>query len=207
MPSGTCFFVLLTFILFTNFRTYGVQLRPGQISPRDIRSPVTRVIVDENRTQELKRQAAQRVKNVYQEDTEALTRASGDIDTFFGQVTDLRNPVEVTQTRKVEELTSLLQGVVAERNLKQVNPKQLATYILNAGDDDLERIRQQSHKILADVMDKPITEDALPSVYQQAFEQARSLQFASEAEQIIAIAVCQAVRPNMIFDAEATQKR
>lgn len=200
------FFVLLTFILFTNFRTYGVQLRPGQISPRDIRSPVTRVIVDENRTQELKRQAAQRVKNVYQEDTEALTRASGDIDTFFGQVTDLRNPVEVTQTRKVEELTSLLQGVVAERNLKQVNPKQLATYILNAGDDDLERIRQQSHKILADVMDKPITEDALPSVYQQAFEQARSLQFASEAEQIIAIAVCQAVRPNMIFDAEATQK-
>ena len=200
------FFALLTFILFTNFRTYGLQLRPGQISPRDIKSPVTRVIVDETRTQELKRQAAQKVKNIYQEDTEAFDRASGEIDLFFRQVTGIIKDGGPSKDEKLQQLAGAIQEVVAQKKLKKVNPKALALYLLNVQDEDLEKMRQQSHKILSQVMDKPITEEALPSLYQQAFDLAHSLEFAYEAEEIIAVAVCRAARPNMIFDAEATQK-
>jgi len=200
------FFFVLTFVLFTNFSTRGVQLHPGQISPRDIRSPVTRVIIDESKTQELKRIAATQVKNVYQEDPEALPRSEEDLQVFLGRMQSVKEDTNLDDRQKLAALSGLLKETVAEKGLEGLDTEKLALYLLNAAPEDMERIGQRASKIVQNLMDKPVTSEALPSVYEQAAVQADAAGFALEAEQVIRVAVVQAVRPNMVFDAEATAK-
>ena len=80
------FFLLVIFIISSNFMGAQVDLKPGQISPRNIRSPHTAIITDEARTKELQEKAAQQVRKVYREDREALAEAEQDVSDFLAQV-------------------------------------------------------------------------------------------------------------------------
>lgn len=200
------FFLVLTLILFTNFRTDEVQLRPGQISPREIRSPVTRVIVDEERTAELKRIAASKVQKVYQEDKEALPRSKRQLQVFLDRTNQIRNNEGLAPEEKRAEIDALLTSVIEEKRVSGLDSRRIAQYIVNASADDMSRIQQQSVKIVNDLMSKPITQEALSSAYEQAAAKAYGLGYGLEAQQFIHLAVVQALQPNMIFNMEATQK-
>ena len=195
-----------TLILFTNFRTDEVQLRPGQISPREIRSPVTRVIVDEERTAELKRIAASKVQKVYQEDKEALPRSKRQLQVFLDRTNQIRNNEGLAPEEKRAEIDALLTSVIEEKRVSGLDSRRIAQYIVNASADDMSRIQQQSVKIVNDLMSKPITQEALSSAYEQAAAKAYGLGYGLEAQQFIHLAVVQALQPNMIFNMEATQK-
>lgn len=198
------FFSVAILILFSHFAPKQVMLKPDEVARRNIQSPITAVIIDEKKTKELEKQAASKVQKVYQEDNYALSNTRNSINDFYSNIRNLLNYDE----DKKGQLEELLKGS-EEKNyhfVLQFDYGELASYLLNATPEDLEQMRQASLSIAQELMDKPITDEALESVYKQAEQKIDSLAYSPQAKEIMKIVTIDAIRPNLIFNKEATDK-
>ncbi|MBC7075889.1 MAG: HDIG domain-containing protein [Syntrophomonadaceae bacterium] len=198
------FFSVTILILFSHFAPKQVMLKPDEVARRNIQSPITAVIIDEKKTKELEEQAASKVQKVYQEDNYALSNTRNSINDFYSNIRDLLNYEE----DKKGQLQALLKGSEGKNYHfeLQFDYGELANYLLNATPEDLEQMRQASLSIAQELMDKPITDEALESVYKQAEQKIDSLAYSPQAKEIMKIVTIDAIRPNLIFNKEATDK-
>ncbi|MGR6835428.1 HD family phosphohydrolase [Syntrophomonas erecta] len=198
------FFSVTILILMSNFSPKQVMLRPDEVAGRNIQSNITAVVIDENQTEELRKQAAAKVQKVYQEDKYALANTKSEINQFFTTVQDIlasQNNVQL----QIEYLINSTNNRAKDTNQKIVTSK-LAAYIINTNPEDLEQMRQTSTSIAQAMMGKPITEEALPDIFQQVAAQSENLGFVPQAREIVKIVTVNSLRPNLIFNKEATEK-
>ncbi len=198
------FFSITILIVFSNFNPKQVTLKPDEVARRDIQSNTTSIIIDEAKTEELKKQAADKVQKVYQEDTYALTATKNEINSFFSLVNDIRATGE-DNNDKLQELldTTNKEGRKVEtRN----NSSQLAQYLINATPEDLQQMQATSLSIIPGLMQKPITEENLDGVFDQASKQIDQLEYSLQAREIMKIVTINAIKPNLVFNKEATDK-
>lgn len=199
------FLVLITFILFGSFSASEVTLKPGQISPRNIRAPQTTVIIDEEKTRELKRQAASRVQKIYQENRNAASEALQDVYSFFEQVEAIRN-LEVEEDEKLNRMQAYLISVMREKRLGGYDAARMARYLVSATSRDIDSMKGVAVTIVRDEMGKPITDEALNNVQQTIKSRTSALAFVPEAQKVVEVCLIKAIRPNLIYDVEATAK-
>ena len=120
------------------------MLRPDEVAQEDIQSTINAVVVDEKQTEELRRQAADRVQKVYQEDKYALINTIDDINRFFSTIDDI-----LSTESEVEEHLASLEDLIDSTNSRkdeanlQLHSPTLAQYIINARPEDLELIRRR----------------------------------------------------------------
>jgi len=197
------FFSITILIVFSNFNPKQVTLKPDEVARRNIQSSTTSVIVDEAKTEELKKQAAEKVQKVYQEDTYALTATRNDINSFFSLV----NAVKAGGEGNNDKLKELLDSTNEPINLEtRYNSDQLASYLSNTTPEDLQQMQSTSISIVQGLMKKPITEETLESVFDQAAKQIDQLEYSLQAREVMKIAVINAIKPNLVFNKEATDK-
>jgi len=198
------FFSITILIVFSNFNPKQVTLKPDEVARRDIQSNTTSIIIDEAKTEELRKQAAAKVQKVYQQDTYALTATRNDINSFFGLVNDARATGEdsIDKLQELLDITNTEERKVETRN----NSSQLAQYLNNATPEDLQQMQATSLSIIPGLMEKPITEDNLDGVFDQASNQIDQLEYSLQAREIMKIAVINAIKPNLVFNKEATDK-
>jgi hypothetical protein len=198
------FFSITILIVFSNFNPKQVTLKPDEVARRDIQSNTTSIIIDEAKTEELKKQAAEKVQKVYQEDTYALTATKNEINSFFTLVNDIRAAGEDNN----DELQELLDTTNKEgRTVETRNSSsQLAQYLINATPEDLQQMQATSLSIIPGLMQKPITEENLDGVFDQASKQIDQLEYSLQAREIMKIVIINAIKPNLVFNKEATDK-
>jgi putative nucleotidyltransferase with HDIG domain len=196
------FFSITILIVFSNFNPKQVTLKPDEVARRNIQSSITSVVVDEAKTEELKKQAAEKVQKVYQEDTYALTATRNDINSFFSLVNTIKAGGEGNNDKLKELVDS-----TNELNLEtRYNSNQLADYLSNTAPEDLQQMQSTSISIVQGLMKKPITEETLESVFDQAAKQIDQLEYSLQAREIMKIAIINAIKPNLVFNKEATDK-
>ncbi len=200
------FYLVVTFIVFSNFMGAQLDLKPGQISPRNIRSPNAAIITDEARTRELQEQAAQKVRKVYQEDQDALVEAEQDAHRFFNHIYTIRNNEALNRSEKIKQLRIFILEIVEEHDLEGYVLSELATYLVNSNDNDIESIQDATLVLLNSLMNQPITEEALPTFTTQVKVHSETLSYLASARKVVEIATIDALRPNLIFNAAATQE-
>lgn len=198
------FFSITILIVFSNFNPKQVTLKPDEVARRNIQSNTTSVIIDEAKTEELRRQAAEKVQKVYQEDTYALTATRNEINSFFSLV----NAIRATGEENNDKLRELLDSTNKEgKNIEtKYNANQLASYLSNVTPEDLQQMQATSISIVQNLMQKPITEETLESVFDQAAKQIDQLEYSLQAREIMKITVINAIKPNLVFNKEATDK-
>jgi len=198
------FFSITILIVFSNFNPQQVTLKPDEVARRDIQSNTTSVIIDEAKTEELRDQAAKQVQKVYQEDTYALTATKNEINSFFEIIKNIRNANE-EPNKKLQELfeTTNKEGKGVETEYSYGG---LASYIVNATDEDLQQMQATSISIAENIMQKPITEETLENVYEQVISKINQLQYTVQARDVMKIVVINAIKPNLVFNKEATEE-
>jgi putative nucleotidyltransferase with HDIG domain len=198
------FFSITILIVFSNFNPKQVTLKPDEVARRDIQSNTTSIIIDEAKTEELKKQAANKVQKVYQEDTYALDATRNEINSFFSLVNDIR----VAGENDEEKLQELLDTTNKEgRKVETRNSSsQLAQYLINATPLDLQQMQVTSLSIIPGLMQKPITEENLDGIFDQASKQIDQLEYSLQAREIMKIVIINAIKPNLVFNKEATDK-
>jgi len=198
------FFSITILIVFSNFNPKQVTLKPDEVARRDIQSNTTSIIIDEAKTEELRKQAADKVQKVYQEDTYALTATGNEINSFFSLVNDIRAAGEDNN----DKLQDLLDSTNKEdKNIElRNNSSQLAQYLNNATPEDLQQMQATALSIIPGLMQKPITEETLDSVFDQASKQIDQLEYSLQARETMKIVIINAIKPNLVFNKEATDK-
>lgn len=200
------FFSITILILFSNFNPNQVMLRPDEVAQRNIQSNINASIVDDRQTEELKRQAAEKVQKVYQEDNFALSNTENEINDFYTKINEILELSE--EEDKGSQIEKLLQGINNRENEIELklNTEQMAKYVLNAAPEDLEQMRQTSLIIIRGIMNRPITEEALDEAFNQTQTQIEKLNYSLQAQEIMKIVSVNSIRPNLIFNKEATDK-
>jgi len=200
------FYVLVTLIIFSNFMGSELALKPGQISPRNIRSPHAAIVTDEVRTRELQQQAAEKVRKVYQEDREALQEAERDVNSFFIRINTIRHDEAMPREEKIKQLRVFLTEIINNFELQGYSPAALAAYLVDSSDSNIDKIQDGTLLTVNNLMSQPITEEALPTIFSQVKARSEALSYLPQARSVVEIATIQALRPNLIFNAAATQK-
>ena len=161
------------------------------------------MVIDERQTDELRKQAADKVQKVYQEDKYALVNTNDDINRFFNSVTGILSTADEDHLPPLHDLIESTNTLRDEANLQLHSPT-LAQYIVNAQPEDLELIRQAALSVVQNLLNKPVTDEALPDIYQQAQTQIDSMGYSRTARDIIKLVAINSLRPNLIYNAEAT---
>lgn len=206
------FFITMILILFSNFSSQQVMLRTDEVAKRDIVSNISATIIDEKQTEELKKQAAVKVPENYQEDKYALANVQTDVRVFYSRLNEIlfTNSEETENIDRVEakgEIEDLLNALLLQQTINtSENINDLSKYLLNATADDLEKMEEATLVLINRAMGKTITEEAIEQVYTDISDQIDQLGFSSQAQEIIKIRIITALRPNMIFNKEATNK-
>ena len=143
------------------------------------------------------------MQKVYQEDKYALSNTTSDIENSFVAIDDFINNSENPQEQLVYFLNTTNQESRFELNLSTTR---LADYLIGIEPEDMLLLQETSYNIAKGLMNKPITEEALPDVYEQADQQINSIPYTLEAKEVIKIMTINTIRPNLIFNREATDK-
>ncbi len=197
------FFSVTIFIIFSKFTPTQVRLKPDEVAQRNIQSNITAVVIDEKQSDELRKQAASKVQKVYQGDQYALSNTETEINNFFSTLMEIMNSDD-----KQEKLLDLLDSSSKRKdylNLKY-NQQQLAAYLLNTPISDIETMRQTSIMAVRGIMSKPLTDEAIKGASEQVDKQVDALAFAPQAQEIMKLVISNSLRPNLIFNEEATNK-
>jgi len=197
------FFSVTILIVFSSFSPKQVMLKPDEVAQADIQSKINAVVIDERQTDELRKQAADKVQKVYQEDKYALVNTNDDINRFFNSVTGILSTADEDHLPPLHDLIESTNTLRDEANLQLHSPT-LAQYIVNAQPEDLELIRQAALSVVQNLLNKPVTDEALPDIYQQAQTQIDSMGYSRTARDIIKLVAINSLRPNLIYNAEAT---
>ncbi|MGE5380181.1 MAG: HD family phosphohydrolase [Methylocystaceae bacterium] len=206
----SCYFLVglvLSLLVISRYTTSDLQLKPGQVSPRDISSPVTSVITDDKKTEELRSEAASRVKKVYQEDNQATAQSLKSIDDFYFQITSIRTQAG-TDKEKEARLASYLSERASSKSYdwpSGITAAKLARYLYGIPNTDLQKMHDQTAGLITLAMQNSVTSDTLPQVIKITSQKIGRLSFASEAKQVMILSVVCSLQPNLVFDLEATQ--
>ncbi|MEN6326165.1 MAG: HDIG domain-containing metalloprotein [Syntrophomonas sp.] len=198
------FFSITISILFSSFSPTQVMLRPDEVAERNIQSNINAVVVDERQTEELRKQAAVKVQKVYQEDKYALSNVESEINNYYNNLLDLLSAGD-NQKKQVEELLDSL-SVLKYKDKRNFSNAQLASYIVNTSPEDLGKMRQTSISLVGSVMDKPLTVETMPAAFEQIQKQVDAVAFAPQAREIMKLVIISNLKPNLIFNQEATDK-
>ncbi len=201
------FFTITILILFSNFNPKQVMLKPDEVAQRDIQSNVNATIIDEKQTEELKNQAAAKVQKVYQEDAYALSSAENDIEIFYSNLqnilfTDTEEKMESSQQKS--KLLALLQSTSTRYSDLALENEALADYLLNAKQEDLKQMKEASLSMVQSLMNKPVTDETLAALNEEAVGKIDVLPYSQEAREVIKLVSINSLRPNLIYNEEKT---
>ncbi len=197
------FVAIMTTTMFSASNPQQVSLREDEVAKRNIVSETNAVVVDEKQTEALRDQAASRVQKSYQEDRIALNSARSDVNGAFDNI---NNILISTTADKRTPMRNLLEDLVKRKDFNTgFNLTNLTNYLLTATPEDVTKMREASISIVDQSMDKPITQEALPGIYDEIADQAAKLAFNPAAQQIVQIIAVDAIRPNLIYDQQATE--
>lgn len=197
------FFSVTILIIFSSLSPSQVMLRPDEVAQSDIQSKINAVVIDFEQTEELQKQAAAKVQKVYQEDKYALANTRDDINQFFNTVNEILASEDTDKQAQLEYLITSTNTRSKAAGLN-IDPEALAVYILMATPEDMEKISQASLSIAQELLSKPITDETLPDLYEQAQTRANEQSYVNLARDIIKLVTVNSVRPNLIFNKEAT---
>ncbi|MDD4802693.1 MAG: HDIG domain-containing protein [Syntrophomonas sp.] len=202
--AAISFFAVIFTILFSNFSPQQVMLRTDEVAKRNIVSNINAVIVDEKQTAQLKQQAAAKVQKAYQEDNDAINNARTEVADFYSSLNGL---LQADNPDKKSLIIDLLNTMVQKKNVKPAFDTNASTnYLLVTDPQDIDKMEQATLSAVELAMQKPITEETLGGVYNDVTYQVNNLNFNSLAEEIIDLQAINAIRPNLIYNQEATEK-
>ncbi len=198
------FFTITILILFSNFNPKQVMLKPDEVAQRDIQSTVNATIIDEKQTEELRKQAAAKVQKVYQEDTYALSSAENDIEIFYSNIQDILVADEGIDSQRKAQLLTLLQSTGTRYSDLALENTALADYLLESRPEDLLRMKEASLLVVQSIMNKPVTDETLAGLTEEALNKTDILPYSQPARELIKLVSINSLRPNLIYNEEKT---
>lgn len=182
-----CYFSVLIF----DFFPYTVDVTEKQVAPADIMAPRTVELIDKERTQLLRDQAAREVKPVYELDTMVQFQIINDINLFF-------NVAERSKAKDFVELKKLLPLKITD---------DIAKKIFALKQEQIPSLRKIVIQIVSRVLDKGISPQNLEIVGQLLTEEISKINTSQDIKDLSIVLAKYFIKPNLFLNTAETQRR
>lgn len=203
--QGVLLFLLLTSLLLIVFPALilplfldqsSLQLKVGEVAPREFVAPRTLTFVSEILTERQRENAARAVSDIYTPpDTSIARRQLERLRAALAYITSVRSDTFASPEQKLSDLSAM-----EDIHLNQ----EIAKRILSLSDSRWQAIQQESIIVLEQVMRATIRQDQLEEV-RRSVPTLVSLSFPEEQAAIVSELVKGFVAPNSVFSPELTE--
>jgi cyclic-di-AMP phosphodiesterase PgpH len=195
--------LLSVFVIFATIFSYYYERRQdlsvGDIVPYDLSSPVTVPYYNRIKTEELRQKAEENVPIIYRKNPLIFNAIKEELDFLYKAVQAERRVASKNLQEKILEITKHLGS--------NANASQVAGFLLQADDSNLELVFSSINQIMATILDKGLQEADLADI---SIIIDKRIQESTLAEAlrlpVIAIAT-QKIRSNMSIDEDATNRQ
>lgn len=187
-------YVSLSLLLLFSLLPEAVQLEVGQASPRYIGAP--RTVEDRFTTQKLREQAKQAVPDVYQQDPVVLDDSTKVVQEIFNLIISI-NGQDKTKSEKLELL---------HQSLPMELPDTLLEVGLSLSPEIAREMISSMTSLLQETYGRGIKTEGLASAEEQLISDIGQLELSSKQKTLLVEIAQRTLRPNMIFNAAATER-
>lgn len=204
---GVLFFLAAALVVGSNFLSGGFSFKEGQVCPTNIYATRTIVYVDEEETERLRNEAANRVEKSYQEDADALQRQHGLVNNTFDKIRELRD-AELPPEDKLKQLRSFLTQEIgiSVSDLDDISDNAL-TAMLAASDQELGNAQSLSRNLIQEELRYGLKADGLNSARDNLAYKVTISDIPDQWEPVVSTVLVHILEPNQIFDNETYERR
>lgn len=204
---GVLFFLAAALVVGSNFLSGGFSFKEGQVCPTNIYATRTIVYVDEEETERLRNEAANRVEKSYQEDADALQRQHGLVNNTFDKIRELRD-AELPPEDKLKQLRSFLTQEIgiSVSDLDDISDNAL-TAMLAASDQELGNAQSLSRNLIQEELRYGLKADGLNSARDNLAYKVTISDIPDQWEPVVSTVLVHILEPNRIFDNETYERR
>ncbi|MCE5222621.1 HDIG domain-containing protein [bacterium] len=194
-------YVLIAAVLATFYFSNIVYIKIANIAPEDIYSPINTLYYNRIKTEELQKQAEEKVPVTPRIDPNVLDAVLSDIDNVFFGINDTRNNKIKTQADKIEDLQVYISN--AKADLEVIN------FILNTDTVTLNQLQDITKKSITDLLSLGLWEAEIQKTNE--FQQRIVSTIQSFHPKDVLIKPCllliqKKIQPNMFVDEAATNR-
>ncbi|MGB9846938.1 MAG: phosphohydrolase, partial [Desulfotomaculales bacterium] len=142
--AALLFFLLITALLSIEFVPHRVKLKPGQVSTEDIYAPRSIVFEDKAKTDQLRQEAAAKVPNQYDRDTQVTLNVQRDISNLVTEIGKILEDTSAPEENRLARLRQVLPFSLSEETQSAV---------LKASSRNLQELVQSINSLVAQALD------------------------------------------------------
>ncbi len=192
---GIAVFAVLFVLLAVDFSPTAISgLEISKPSPATVRASRSIELVDEERTQELRLEAAEQVEPVRVFDETGVTKARAEVTLFFQKLTQVLNSEETSATQKTEAVKAILPSVDLERDLD---------WLVSLNAERIKTLRSQAGEITAELMAEKIATEEIEGKREEALRRGLVMED-PRAGRLVGELTADALRVNNIVDRDKT---
>ncbi|GAW30188.1 HD family phosphohydrolase [Carboxydocella sp. ULO1] len=192
------FFLAYFVVLSVNFLPDNINLKVGQVAPKNIFSPSSVVYVDEKATEARRQAAAATIVPVYDQNVTVASKLEEEVTGFFDQIRQARQQTQLNLTDK---------RLLVEKTLTIQVQDQEIEMLLTADDRTIDSLEQQALQLLRQAMTQGVPEDKLETEKERLRRQIGDLGLKKPYRDLLVRLTANILRPNLIINQEETKRR
>lgn len=196
--AALLFFLLITALLSIEFVPHRVKLKPGQVSTEDIYAPRSIVFEDKAKTDQLRQEAAAKVPNQYDRDTQVTLNVQRDISNLVTEIGKILEDTSAPEENRLARLRQLLPFSLSE---------EAQSALLKASSRTLQELAQSINSLVAQALDSEqgVTPENLAEAKKNLTDKFSQMGFSKPYDELGRKLIQAYLRPNTFFNAERTR--
>jgi cyclic-di-AMP phosphodiesterase PgpH len=183
-------------------------IRVAEDSPRTVFAPRLIRVEDDEATERARREAAEAVDPIFQFEPEAQNAVVSQVRDYFALVSEVRQPAVPEEEDEAPAVPTTDEQTEALRERLPMLDDRGLEILVNAGDQRLERITQETIDIAQQLARQRIREDEIDSVIDEQLRTELAVRDLSMevGDEVVAPFIMSAMRPTVSVDEEATAR-
>jgi cyclic-di-AMP phosphodiesterase PgpH len=190
-------------VLYDQAKPHQYELRLFDIAPETIRSPIT--IEDKETTERLKKEAADKVTDIYTLKKEYAENRVDLISSLFTTIVEIQNEAKEEKKEPAKMMDAL------EERLPQEWFSYLSAdeweKLLHAAPEDIKTAKEAAVTAVHSIMAERITQSELEKARAKVQDELKYVMLSPPLKEIVVKLTKQAIIPNVIYDRTATEEK
>jgi cyclic-di-AMP phosphodiesterase PgpH len=190
-------------VLYDQAKPHQYELRLFDIAPETIRSPIT--IEDKETTERLKKEAADKVTDIYTLKKEYAENRVDLISSLFTTIVEIQNEAK-EEKKEPEKMMDALEERLPQEWFSYLSADEWEK-LLHAAPEDIKTAKEAAVTAVHSIMAERITQSELEKARAKVQDELKYVMLSPPLKEVVVKLTKQAIIPNVIYDRTATEEK
>lgn len=196
--AGVMFFIAFSTLIGINFLPENLNLKEGQVAPKDIPAPRSVVYQDKIATEALRQAAAARVLPAYDLEPAVVQIVENNIESFIEKVRNAQITPGLDEAGKINQIKANLPFTLSDYQARQ---------FLLYDQETLNLIEESARQLVRQILTEGVEEDQLKAKKEHLNKTINELPVQKDRKESIKLLTINYLQPNKIYNEQETRRR